>query len=101
LLRSKDRAKQTVRVSSATRAKTEFKRLNLMDEVYDVPNKYDIIFCRNVLIYFDKATQCAVINRLAANLKPGGYLFLGHAETVSNMQLPLVPEQPTILKKAV
>jgi chemotaxis protein methyltransferase CheR len=101
LMRSKDRTKQTVRLNAATRAKTEFKRLNLMDDAYDVPNKYDIIFCRNVLIYFDKATQCAVINRLAAKLKPGGYLFLGHAETVSNMQLPLVPEQPTILKKVV
>jgi chemotaxis protein methyltransferase CheR len=101
LMRSKDRAKQTVRVNAAMRAKTEFNRLNLMDEAYDVPNKYDIIFCRNVLIYFDKATQCAVINRLAAKLKPGGYLFLGHAETVSSMQLPLVPEQPTILKKIV
>jgi chemotaxis protein methyltransferase CheR len=85
----------------ATRAKTEFKRLNLMDEAYDVPKQFDIIFCRNVLIYFDKATQCAVINRLAEKLKPGGYLFLGHAETVSSMQLPLVAEQPTILRKIV
>jgi chemotaxis protein methyltransferase CheR len=99
LLRSKDREKQTVRVNMATRAKTGFKRLNLMDEAYDVPNQFDIIFCRNVLIYFDKATQCAVINRLAEKLKPGGYLFLGHAETVSSMQLPLVAEQPTILRK--
>ena len=70
-----------------------------MDEVYDVQNKFDIIFCRNVLIYFDKATQCAVINKLAEKLNPGGYLFLGHAETVSNMQLSLEPVQPTILKK--
>jgi chemotaxis protein methyltransferase CheR len=99
LMRSKDRANQTIRVNAATRAKTDFKRINLMDEEYAVHNKYDIIFCRNVLIYFDKATQCAVINKLASKLKPGGYLFLGHAETVSSMQLPLVPVQPTILKK--
>lgn len=99
LLRSKDREKQTVRINAATRARTDFKRLNLMDEVYDLHNRFDIIFCRNVLIYFDKATQCAVINKLAGKLKPGGYLFLGHAETVSHMQLPLEPVQPTILKK--
>lgn len=99
LLRSKDRAKQTIRINAAIRAKTAFKRLNLMDEEYDVHDKFDIIFCRNVLIYFDKATQCSVINRLASALKPGGYLFLGHAETVSGMQLPLVTVQPTILKK--
>lgn len=99
LLRSKDRLKQTVRINAATRAKTEFKRINLMDETYEVNHEFDIIFCRNVLIYFDKATQCAVINKLAEKLKPGGYLFLGHAETVSNMQVSLVPVQPTILKK--
>ena len=99
LLRSKDRAKQTVRINAATRARTDFKRLNLMDEAYDMQNKFEIIFCRNVLIYFDKATQCAVINKLAEKLKPGGYLFLGHSETVSNMQVSLVPVQPTILKK--
>ncbi|THU40800.1 methyltransferase domain-containing protein [Niastella caeni] len=99
LLRSKDRAKQTIRINAALRGRTEFKRLNLMDEDYDVYGKFDVIFCRNVLIYFDKTTQCTVINKLAEKLKPGGYLFLGHSETVSNMQLSLVPVQPTILKK--
>jgi chemotaxis protein methyltransferase CheR len=99
LLRSKDREKNTIRINAATRARTDFKRLNLMDEAYDVPNQFDVIFCRNVLIYFDKATQSAVINKLAEKLRPGGYLFLGHAETVSHMQLSLVPVQPTILKK--
>jgi chemotaxis protein methyltransferase CheR len=99
LLRSRDKAKQTIRINAETRARTDFKRLNLMDDVYDVHNKFDVIFCRNVLIYFDKATQCAVINKLAEKLKPGGYLFLGHSETVSNMQLSLTPVQPTVLKK--
>jgi chemotaxis protein methyltransferase CheR len=99
LMRSKDRLKPTIRINAATRAKTEFKRINLMEETYDMHQQFDIIFCRNVLIYFDKATQCAVINKLAGKLKTGGYLFLGHAETVSNMQVSLVPVQPTILKK--
>jgi chemotaxis protein methyltransferase CheR len=99
LLRSKDQSKQTIRINAATRARAEFKRINLMDETYEMHQKFDIIFCRNVLIYFDKVTQCAVINKLAEKLKTGGYLFLGHAETVSNMQVSLVPVQPTILKK--
>jgi len=99
LLRSKDRVKQTVRINAAIRAKADFRRVNLMDDEYGVHNKFDIIFCRNVLIYFDKATQCSVINKLAKKLNPGGYLFLGHSETVSNMQLALTPVQPTILKK--
>jgi chemotaxis protein methyltransferase CheR len=99
LLRSKEKSKQTIRINAATRAKTEFKRINLMDETYEMRQKFDIIFCRNVLIYFDKPTQCAVINKLGDNLKPGGYLFLGHAETVSSMDVSLTPVQPTILKK--
>lgn len=99
LLRSRDRAKQTVRINAETRARTDFKRLNLMDDTYDVYSQFDVIFCRNVLIYFDRATQCAVINKLAAKLKTGGYLFLGHSETVSGMQLRLTPVLPTVLKK--
>lgn len=99
LLRSRDRAKQTVRINAETRARTDFKRLNLMDDTYDVYSQFDVIFCRNVLIYFDRATQCAVINKLAAKLKTGGYLFLGHSETVSSMQLRLTPVLPTVLKK--
>jgi chemotaxis protein methyltransferase CheR len=99
LLRSRDRAKQTIRINAEIRARTDFKRLNLMDDAYEVQNKFDAIFCRNVLIYFDKATQCAVINKLSEKLKTGGYLFLGHSETVSNMQLSLTPVQPTVLKK--
>jgi chemotaxis protein methyltransferase CheR len=99
LLRSRDRSKQTIRINAETRARTDFKRLNLMDDSYDIHNQFDVIFCRNVLIYFDKATQFAVINKLAEKLKTGGYLFLGHSETVSNMQLALTPVQPTVLKK--
>lgn len=99
LLRSRDRAKQTVRINAETRARTDFKRLNLMDDTYDVYSQFDVIFCRNVLIYFDRDTQCAVINKLAAKLKTGGYLFLGHSETVSGMQLRLTPVLPTVLKK--
>lgn len=99
LLRSRDRDRQTVRINAETRAKTDFKRLNLMEDNYDVHHKFDVIFCRNVLIYFDKATQCAVINKLSTKLKTGGYLFLGHSETVSSMQLTLTPVQPTVLQK--
>lgn len=99
LLKSKDRIQKTTRIHAALRAKTEFKRLNLMDDQYNVDNGYDIIFCRNVLIYFDKATQCQVIGKLAEKLNAGGYLFLGHSETVANMNVPLVQVQPTILKR--
>ena len=61
------------------RAKTRFQRLNLMDNSYDVPKDFDVIFCRNVLIYFDRETQEKVISKLCYHLRKGGYFFLGHS----------------------
>ena len=46
---------------------------------------FDVIFCRNVLIYFDKPTQRAVLERLCQHLRPGGYLFLGHSESLAGL----------------
>ena len=59
-----------------------FKQFNLMDKiVYKKP--YDIIFCRNVMIYFDTPTKNALVERFYDCMKPGGYLLIGHAESVS------------------
>jgi chemotaxis protein methyltransferase CheR len=71
------------------RAAVRFGRLNLMDEQYAVGAPYDLIFCRNVLIYFDARTKAQVVGRLASHLAPDGHLFLGHAESVYGMQTPL------------
>ena len=60
----------------------QFERMNLNDEVYPVTGLFDLIFCRNVLIYFDIKSKTPVINRLIAHLAPGGYLFLGQVETL-------------------
>lgn len=98
-LRSKDRSDGTVRVIPALRKKTSYKRLNLMDNVYSVPEKYDVIFCRNVLIYFDKETQEKVINKLCENLKVGGILFLGHSESILGQNIPVTQVKPAIYKK--
>ncbi len=99
LLRSKDPLKKTVRIVPELRAKASFARLNLMDASYDVPNSFDIIFCRNVLIYFDKKTQERVINKLVSKLKRGGYFFLGHSESIMAMNVPLRQVKPTIFVK--
>ncbi|MCR4301955.1 MAG: protein-glutamate O-methyltransferase CheR [Sulfuricaulis sp.] len=62
-----------------------FRRLNLIDKPWPMQNKFDVIFCRNVLIYFDKPTQLDLFQRMAEALKPGGYLMLGHSEAIHGM----------------
>lgn len=97
--RAKDPARREVRVCSSTRRHVRFARLNLMDEQYPVDHDIDVIFCRNVLIYFDKATQHAVLSRLCRHLRPGGFLFLGHSETVGGFALPLVSVANSVFLK--
>jgi chemotaxis protein methyltransferase CheR len=62
-----------------------FARLNLNDPVYPVNGVFDLIFCRNVLIYFDHQSKAKVVDRLMSHLAPGGYLFLGYAETTATI----------------
>lgn len=97
-LKSKDRANPTVRVVPELQANLKLRYLNLMDSVYDVSETFDVIFCRNVLIYFDRVTQEKVINRLCRNLSSDGYFFIGHSESLSGMEVPLEHVKPTIFK---
>lgn len=98
-LRSKDRTNPTVRLVPEIRKRVSFMRLNLMDPVYSVNETFDVIFCRNVLIYFDRNTQEIVINKLCGKLKTGGYFFLGHSESITGMTVPLKQIKPTIFIK--
>jgi len=70
-----------------------------MDQYYVVDKEFDIVFCRNVLIYFDRATQQDVICKLASKLRTDGYFFLGHSESITNMKVPLQQIKPTIFRK--
>jgi chemotaxis protein methyltransferase CheR len=99
LLKSKDPNKKEVRIIKEIRQKIEFKRLNLMDKKYNVNAKFDCVFCRNTLIYFEHDVQENVINKLCEKLKPGGYFFLGHSESITNMNVPLKQIKPTIFIK--
>jgi chemotaxis protein methyltransferase CheR len=89
LLEGKDRSKGLVRVVPQVRSLIEFRRLNFMDSDFGIRGPVDIIFCRNVIIYFDRPTQEKLMNRLAGHLIPGGYLFMGHSETLNGMKVPL------------
>jgi chemotaxis protein methyltransferase CheR len=86
-----------LRVKPQYRKKIRYKRINLMDSGFGILKAdYDIIFCRNVLIYFDKEKQEEVIRKFCKHLKPGGLLFLGHSESIMGMQLPLKQIKPTV-----
>lgn len=98
-LKSKDRTNPTVKVVADLRKRVRFGRLNFMDTYYDVPETFDAVFCRNVLIYFDRETQEKVINKLCDKLRPDGYFFLGHSESIMNMDVPLKQVKPTIFKR--
>ena len=74
-----------MRVKSQLRSCITFQRINLV-ETLPMNTLYPIIFCRNVMIYFNKSTQTEVVARLADRLEPGGYLFVGHSESLSGSQ---------------
>lgn len=94
-----DRQRSDVRISPRLRSKVGFARLNLMDPKYQIGEPVQLIFCRNVLIYFDKKTQIHVLSQLCNCLMPGGYLFIGHSETVTGIDLPVRQVANTVFKK--
>lgn len=73
-----------------------FARLNLNDAVYPVTGQFELIFCRNVLIYFDRESKSRVIDRLLTHLAPGGYLFMGYAETTATISDRLESVGPNV-----
>jgi chemotaxis protein methyltransferase CheR len=99
LLRSKDPNKKVVRITPELRNRIAFRRFNLMDKRTPVSEPLDIIFCRNVMIYFDTETQERLIRQFHSLLTPGGYLFMGHAESINNMDVALRFAAPTIYQK--
>jgi len=97
-LRSKDKASKLVRVGPELRSTMDFRWLNFM-EPFRFKDPRDIIFCRNVIIYFDKPTQNDLLSRFCQNLRGGGHLFIGHSESLAGMALPLDQVAPTIYSK--
>ena len=100
LLRSRDKTKGLVKVTKELRQMVTFKRLNLMQEDLGIKDRMDIILFRNVLIYFDKYNQEIILNRLCNYLRPHGYLFVGHSETLTGLSVPcLQHENNTIYRR--
>lgn len=99
VMTSRDASRSEVRIHPRLRSTIGFARMNLMDSAYKVGEPMHMIFCRNVLIYFDKPTQAKVLTRLCDCLLPGGFLYVGHSETVTGISLPVRQVANTVFKK--
>lgn len=87
-----------VRIKPEVKQLVEFFRFNLMDP-FPFKEEIDVIFCRNVMIYFEKATQTELVRKFHNCLKPGGYLFIGHSESLCNVSHQFAYVKPTIYRK--
>lgn len=102
VMRAVNAERQEVRIVPELRRLVRFVNLNLMDDTYPIERDFDVIFCRNVLIYFSKATQDAVLRRLCSHLRRGGFLILGHSESLAGGDLDSMRQvAPTILRRSV
>ena len=88
-----------IRVKPHLAAMIKFRRLNLMDDTFPIKTPLDVIFCRNVMIYFDRPTQERLVNKFYRYLKPGGYLFIGHSESLQWITHPFASKGSTIYQK--
>lgn len=87
------------RIVPELRSRVRFKQLNLMDRDLDVGGGVDIVLCRNVIIYFDRETQQRLFRKIFDRLASGGFLFIGHAETLDGINNDFIRVAPTIYKK--
>ncbi len=98
-LKSKSLIDQKVRVVKNLRDRVKPAYLNLMDNVYVLDTQFDLIFLRNTLIYFEHQIQQQVLTKILDKLKIGGYLFIGHSESLINMNLPIRSIAPSVYVK--
>lgn len=87
------------RVKPALAARVRFRHLNLLGGTYPFDDPFDAIFCRNVMIYFDRPTQEELVKRLTAKLRPGGWLLVGHSESLTGIRHSLRMVRPAIYRK--
>ncbi len=91
--------RREVRMAPEIRRHVQFQHLNLMDQTYPYDRDVDVIFLRNVLIYFEKADQEAVVGRLVGHLRPGGYIVLGHSESMIGTSIAVRQVAPAVFMK--
>jgi len=98
-LRNRDASKELVQMGPELRTRVKFGSLNLMSKNFGLPQKMDVIFCRNVMIYFNTPTREQLVRRFEQQLVPGGYLFVGHAESLNGFDMGLKQVSPMVYRK--
>ncbi len=93
------RGAATLQLKPELLSRISFARLNLMDDRFPFKRGFHFIFCRNVMIYFDRDTQSRLVNKQAAHLLKGGYLIIGHSESLNAIKHDLAYERPTVYQK--
>jgi chemotaxis protein methyltransferase CheR len=86
-------------VKSEIRRLIAFQRINLVEPLPEM-GQFTVVFCRNVMIYFDRRTQLATIQRLCDRIEPGGYLVVGHSESLTGVNCPMEYVCPSVYRKA-
>jgi chemotaxis protein methyltransferase CheR len=92
--------KGACRIQPEVRRLVQFRRLNLIGPLPNI-GTFDVIFCRNVMIYFDHATQFSTVRRLVEHLAPEGYLIIGHSESLTGFDCPLRYVRPGVYRKTL
>jgi chemotaxis protein methyltransferase CheR len=96
---SKNKERRMLRVAPELRSHVKFRKVNLMDEVYPFAHSFDVIFCRNVLIYFSREDIRKIVSRSLGFLKSGGYFLTGHADSIQGADAPLRRIEPSVHQK--
>ena len=96
-LKGTGRQSGTFLIDRALRARTSFQQINLIEPLPDI-GLFDIVFLRNVMIYFDMPTKCEVVAKVLERMRPGGWLFVSHSETLNGVNGELEMVRPSIYR---
>lgn len=99
LLRSRDRMADRVRIAPEVRETVRFDTFNLLTDAYSFASPFDVIFCRNVMIYFNLADRTEIVRRFAGSLVSAGLLFIGHSETLNERGATFEQLVPTVYQR--
>lgn len=99
LLRSRQRNHAVVRMSPEIRAAVHFRQLNLVEGNFGFTDPFDLVLCRNVMIYFERAVQQRVVHRIRQAMRIGGYLLMGHSESLNGLETHLEQVAPTVYRR--